>query len=404
MRTLVLLVASAGLLLARCASEGPLLPIGSPYRDPSTLEAGQILHLATGRLLSEPELIDYLAAYRVVYLGESHDNVEAHAVELAVLAGLEKRAPGGVALGLEMLRRPDQASLDAYLRGAMDEKTFVQLWERSWGPRTFPYYRDILNLAKEKRIPVLALNAGRDLSDAVAKSGIEGLDAADAKRLPQMNLEDPYEHTFLKAIFRAHRGGPRRMELFEQVQVLWEETMAQTAADYLAGSEGRQRRLLIFSGADHVCYGFGIPRRLFRRLPLAYSIVSAHAVDIPEGEVDELMDVDLPELPMRPADVYWAVSYRSLADRRVMLGVQIEPVAGGGLRVLAVAPGSPAEDAGVQVGDVIVSTGGRPVESAFDLTYELDRYQPGEIHPLALIRGDRRLELDVSYEKIRHGH
>ena len=404
MRTLVLLAAFAGLFLEGCAPEGPILRVESPYRDPSTLEAGQILHLATGRLLTEPELIDYLSPYRVVYVGESHTNVEAHAVELTILADLEKRFPGGVALGLEMLRRPDQEGVDAYLRGTMDEKTFVKLWERSWGPRTFPSYRGIMHLAREKKIPVLALNAARELADAVGERGIEGLDPADAKRLPQMDLDDPYERAFLEAIFRAHTGGSRKMEVFDQVQVLWEETMAQTAAGYLTSSEGKQRRLVIFAGADHVRYGFGIPRRLFRRLPLPYSILCAHPVEIPEDALDELMDVDLPELPMRPADVYWAVGYESLETRRVMLGVQSEPLAEGGVRIMAVAPGSPAEAAGVQVGDVIVATGGQPVENAFDLTYEIDRYQPGDTHSLEVIRGDRHLTLEVTYERLRHGH
>jgi uncharacterized iron-regulated protein len=403
MRAFVLLAAFSGLLLAGCAGETPALRVESPYRDPATLETGQILHVATGRLLTEPELIDYLSHYRVVYVGEIHDNVEAHAMQLAILKGLEERFPRGVALGLEMLRRPDQESVDAYLRGAMEEKEFAKVWGRSWGARTFPYYRDIMGLVRERNIPVLALNAGRDLLDAIRKEGLDGLDEAYAERLPEMDLDDSYHRAFLEGIFGGHAGGDRQLEAFCQIQWLWDETMAQTAADYLASAEGKDKRLVVFAGGNHVRYGFGIPRRLFRRTPLPYSVVDAYAVHIAEERPDKLMDVDLPELPMRPADVYWAVGYEDLEDQRVMLGVQLEPLEEGGVRVAGIVPDGPAAAAGIEVGDVIVSLGGSAVQEVFDVTYELSGYAPGETHPLELIRGDQRLTLDVTYEVFRHG-
>ena len=56
-RRLAMLLALAGLLFVGCAAHRAPLPVSSPYRDPSTLEEGQILHLATGRVPSMPEKI-----------------------------------------------------------------------------------------------------------------------------------------------------------------------------------------------------------------------------------------------------------------------------------------------------------------------------------------------------------
>lgn len=386
------------LLVAGCAVEKAPLSVESPYRDPETLARGDILHLATGRLLSESELIDYLSRYTVVYFGETHDSVEDHAAQLAILKGLEARFPGGVALGLEMLRRPRQQSLDAYLRGDMGELEFEKIWARSWGVRTFRYYREILRFARREKIPVLALNAGRDLRDAVYKQSFDELEPEFARRLSQMDLDDPYHRALLEGILGGHSAGSGRIDVFHRIQVLWDETMARTAADYLTSTQGRDRRLVIFAGSNHVHHGFGIPRRLFRRVPVPYSIVSGYAVEIAEDKRDALMDVELPEFPMSPADVYWATRYYDMGGERVALGVTIEQLEAGGVRVEGIVPGGPAEAAGLEVGDVIVSIGETEVREIFDLTHGVSGYKPGDRGRVEVLRAERSLVFEIAYE------
>jgi uncharacterized iron-regulated protein len=403
MRSSILLAALCGLLLAACATRTETGRIDSPYRDPATLEKGEILHLATGRLLTEPELLDYLSHFRVVYLGEIHDSVEDHAAQLAVLKGLEQRFPGGIALGLEMLRRPDQESLDAYLRGAMEEKEFIEVWEDSWGEDTFDYYRAILHLAREKEIPVLALNAGQELRDSIREKGLFELEARDVERLPEVDSQDPFHRAFLEAMFAGHGHSAGGTEALQQMQLLWDETMAETAAEFLASSEARGKRLVVIAGGNHVRYGFGIPRRLFRRVPVPYTIVETYPAEVAPHKRDKLMDVELPALPMRPADVYWAIGYRDLEGERVKLGVLIEPAEEGGVRVIGVLPGSPAEAAGLQKGDRIVSAGGNAVREPSDLTRTVSGYEPGDTGAVEVVRGEERLGLEVTYDELRHG-
>jgi len=403
MRSPILLPALYCLLLAACAAHIEAGQIESPYRDPATLEKGEILHLATGRLLTESELLDYLSHYAVVYLGEIHDSAEDHAVELAVLKGLEQRFPGGVALGVEMLSRPDQESLDAYLRGSMEEKAFIEVWEDSWGPDSFVYYRKILRLAREKKIPVLALNASHELRDAVRQKGLNGVGPEEAEKLPEVDSEDPYYRSFLEAMLADHIPRDGGVEAMQQVQLLWDETMAQTAADFLGSSEGSGKRLVVIAGGNHVRYGFGIPRRLFRRVPVPYAIVETYVAEVSQEKRGTLMDVKLPELPMRPADFYWAIRYDSLEADRVKLGILIEPAEEGGVRVVGVIPGSPAEVAGLRVGDRIVSAGGDAVREVTDLTRKVSEYERGDTGMVEIVRGEKHLDLEVTYDVIRHG-
>ncbi|MDF1555398.1 MAG: ChaN family lipoprotein, partial [Deferrisomatales bacterium] len=253
-------VALAGaLLLGACAAQKPTMNIESPYRDLNTLARGQIVHLATGRLLTEDELYAHLAHYRVVYVGESHDSVDDHAVQLSVLTAINQRFPGRVALGMEMLRRPSQGDVDAFLAGKLTEKEFLRVWQQNWGPRSYPYYRAILLYCKEQGIPVLALNSGKDLDAALRTGSLGELEPEFAERLPEMDLDDPYYKATMAGFFDGHEGGSKHMELFNRIQVLRDETMADTAARFLRSPEGADKRLVIFAGGNHVRYGYGIP-------------------------------------------------------------------------------------------------------------------------------------------------
>ena len=281
--------------------------IESPYRDLSLLQDGQILHLATGRLLTEEELMNYVGGYPVVYVGETHDSKNDHAVELKILKGLNEKFPGHIALGMEMLCRPSQKDVDAYVKGDLDEREFEKVWFQNWD--NFDYYKKILRFARDKRIPIVALNAGKDLQEAVMGKGLDGLGEAMKKRLPEIDFNDPYHLEFCRAIFAGHKGGSNIAKVFQQVQLLWDETMAETAAKFLQSKAGKDRKLMVMAGGDHVEYGFGIPRRLFRRLPLPYVIVAPYAVEISEEKKANIMNVELPDFPMPPADIYWGVVY-----------------------------------------------------------------------------------------------
>jgi serine protease Do len=67
-----------------------------------------------------------------------------------------------------------------------------------------------------------------------------------------------------------------------------------------------------------------------------------------------------------------------------------------GVVVADVAPGGPADQAGLQAGDIVLSLNGRTVENARQLEVNLYRFPVGDKVTLEVRRGDRRLALDVS--------
>jgi len=85
------------------------------------------------------------------------------------------------------------------------------------------------------------------------------------------------------------------------------------------------------------------------------------------------------------------------------LGVTVEPVNNAGLGlpvfgllVVEIEPASPAENAGLQVGDVLTGAGGRPFQAPFDLALALE--VDGSVVRLDLLRGGRTASCDVSFD------
>jgi serine protease Do len=62
----------------------------------------------------------------------------------------------------------------------------------------------------------------------------------------------------------------------------------------------------------------------------------------------------------------------------------------------AVIPGSPADAAGLQAGDIITVLGGRRVEEDHDLATLLLPYRPGDVVALTVLRAGGELEIDVT--------
>jgi hypothetical protein len=303
-----------------------------------------------------------------------------------------------VVLGLEMLERPDQPDADAFVSGAKSEKDFQRVWQKSWND--FVSYRDILHFVREKKIPLLALNADQ----AMRRAAREGPAAPGAVTdLPEMDIRDPYHRAYVDAIMGGHLKEVKDPEAFYRVQVLWDETMADTAARYLTSHKGR--RLIVFAGSAHVRYGFGIPRRLFRRVPLPFAIVEPFVnpavVEVPK---EKLMDVKAPTIPLPPADIYWSVSYRDSRAGQVRLGVMIEDASGSGARVTGVIPGGPGQRAGLVKDDVVVAIDGVEVKEASDVVYQVSLHKPGDRGSIEVMRMGERVHLPVVYDVLRHGH
>jgi len=151
--------------------------------------------------------------------------------------------------------------------------------------------------------------------------------------------------------------------------------------------------------------GFGIPRRVFRRLPSSYTIIGGREIDIPADKKDRLMHVDIPDLPMVPYDFQVYQAYEDLPEMGVRLGVMIEPApAGRGLVVKGVLPGSNAERTGLKLGDLLLSLDGEKLANTFDLTYAVQQKHPGDRGVVQVERQGAVLKLEVLFLAAQKDH
>ncbi|HLF85689.1 MAG TPA: PDZ domain-containing protein, partial [Nitrospiria bacterium] len=102
----------------------------------------------------------------------------------------------------------------------------------------------------------------------------------------------------------------------------------------------------------------------------------------------------LPDLPLLLADYIWAVKYRELEDKKVVLGVQIEQ-SQAGIRIIGVSTESAADEAGITAGDIVVSFDGQEIKEPFDLTYAVKQKKPGDRIKVKIIRPGSEIEVEV---------
>lgn len=72
------------------------------------------------------------------------------------------------------------------------------------------------------------------------------------------------------------------------------------------------------------------------------------------------------------------------------------PVEGGGVRLAAIRPGSPAQIAGVKAGDVLRKLGPHEIRNLYDFTHALRSHEPGETLDVYVERGGKLLKLEVT--------
>jgi len=268
----------------RHGEKGATEPIPLPHR---------VVDGATGDELAERNLDDKLRAARVIYVGEEHPNPHDHAAEIEVLERAYAADPS-VGLGLEMLPRTYQGSLDAYVGGTLDEAGFLAAvaWDKTWG---YPWglYKPLLEFCRAHKLPAYALNAPRELAHAVAKKGLDGLTPAEKAELPEMQPGPEKHRELVREAFAEHPHGKFDDAMFERfyaAQLVWDETMATSVAEALK-APGAPARIVVIAGEGHT-HSFAIPDRAARRGAAPYlTVLPVLDVDEADARRDRVADV-----------------------------------------------------------------------------------------------------------------
>lgn len=256
---LVLLILAA---LSHAQNTDPKFTVFDGKGNPATLE----------------QIVEAAGNAGVVFLGEQHDDAAGHAVQLEIFrqAVAKYSQTRKVALSLEMFERDVQVILNEYLSGQITEAQFLA-GSRPWGNYKTDY-RPLVELAKEKKLAVIAANAPRRYVNMVSRLGRESLNglSKEAKEwlapLPYGDPSEAYTRKF-NALMGANRD-PAAAAAHSPIvfsQALWDATMAYSVAQSLKKNKGEL--VVHLNGGFHTENRLGTVEQLLKYRPKTKVIV-----------------------------------------------------------------------------------------------------------------------------------
>ena len=328
------------------------------------------------------KMVSEVATREVVYVGESHDRFSHHIVELEIIKAMHRRERT-IAIGMEMFQRPAQQALDKYIEGRIDERRFLKesRYFTGWG---FDYnlYRPILNFARAEDIPVVALNAEREIVSKVFHSGLASLSVEEKASIPaQLDSSDKTYEERLRKVFQEHKTEKgERFDFFYQAQVLWDETMAESVADFLEAHPTYQ--MVVLAGSGHLAHGSGIPRRVARRTGFKSAII-LNGSEFGKEAADYVLSPEA--LTFTPAP-------------KLMVFLKEET---GKVIIDSFSQDSISERAGMKAGDAIRSIDNVPIRSIDEGKIELLYHKKGDkINVRVLRKEDSGEEKELDFQLI----
>src|SRR5688572_3564472 len=221
-------------------------------------------------------IISSLAQYDVVFLGELHDDAVGHAIQdeifrTTVEQFAQKRR---VTLSLEMFERDVQPMLNEYLTGQITENHFM-LSSRPWGNYKTDY-RPLVEIAKEKKLEVVAANAPRRYINMVSRGGrdtLNGLSAEAKTWLPPQPFAEASEAYSKKFRALMSNSGEASMGIDNILnsQSLWDASMAYWISESLKKNKGSL--VVHLNGGFHTESRLGTVEHLLKYRPDAKVLV-----------------------------------------------------------------------------------------------------------------------------------
>jgi uncharacterized iron-regulated protein len=332
------------------------------------------------------DIIPKIVTSRVIYVGEQHEKFSHHINQLMIITQLHE-AGYPLAVGMEMFPLSSQAILDEYLANQIDERTFLKesRYFSQWRV-DYQLYKPIIDYIKQAGIPLVALNIEPAITHQVVKEGIHSLTAEEQQHLPSaMDFTNKQYRQDLYQIFLIHQQqfGHQNFDYFLQSQLLWDETMAQSAHQYLLAHP--KTKLIVLAGNGHLMYRYGIPQRLHRRNGEPFSVIIQ----------DEKITKGIADYILLTEDIQGKLSPR--------LGIWLEDK-NNQVIIKSVGKETLAHQVGLQVGDIITQFAGQKIQSAADLKLALFYTQPNSTITIQTLKKGKKLTQELTLPEEAHFH
>jgi uncharacterized iron-regulated protein len=252
------------------------------------------IYEAKGNPATLAQIIEAAGQNEVVFLGEMHDDSIGHALQFEIFkAAVEKYGTTRpLTLSLEMFEHDIQIVVNEYLADLITEKKFLDD-SRPWGNYKTDY-RPLVELAKEKKYPVIAANAPRRYVNMVSRGGREKLNSLseEAKKflppLPYAPASEAYSKKF-KALMGNAPEAQMGINNILDSQSLWDAGMAYNISQKMV-----ENGLIIhLNGAFHTENRLGTVEHLLKYKPNAKVLVVTIRYETDFKNFDQTKHLDL---------------------------------------------------------------------------------------------------------------
>lgn len=248
-----------------------------PDRRPEDPLTDRIFRASDHAELTREDLLREIEQARVVYLGEKHDNLRHHQLQLELITALVEggRHP---AIGFEVFSLDQTSLLMGYVTSqtppashganSLIESRLRQSLGWSDDDERWRFYGPILKFAREKGLVVFGADLRPGIRRRIIEVGTAGLTNVERLQLYPSGFENPaYEALMREALKQAHCGYGDEVYI-GRLYANWvarNDTMATAIVETLNQDNGRT--VIMILGAGHVRNNMGVYERVADKRP-----------------------------------------------------------------------------------------------------------------------------------------
>jgi uncharacterized iron-regulated protein len=240
--------------------------------------SNRIFETETLTEVSTDEMLSRLREADVIYLGEQHDQVEHHRLQLLVLDSLVESGLNP-AIGFEIFPVERTSTLMNYTQRKSSPHQATSAYsaedwlrgELGWQGEdnvNWQHYGPLLMKAREHKLTAFGADLNRSIRSRVSKHGIEGLTAVERQLIHSTNFSDDHYRKLMYARFKAAHCGWGSDDYLSRLYDNWlarNDTMARALVTTAQAEEGRP--VVLITGAGHVQFNMGVYERVGHLAP-----------------------------------------------------------------------------------------------------------------------------------------
>lgn len=355
--------------------------------------AGKIYSAREGKAVPFYKMIAEMKDSVFIYVGETHNSLPMHDIQTEIIQALYEQ-DRNLSVGLEMFPVTSQEALNKWNAGILSQDEFIQesQWYVNWN-FNFGFYKEIFKFAKDRKIPLYALNAPRRLITKVRMQGWDALSGEEKEIIPEPDITHEEHKTLIRTIFESaelpHQMKGKGLEMvfagLYRAQSAWDEVMALNA---VLAQLRENKKVVVLAGSGHLLYNLGINMRAHRRTRQPFKTVIC--VVIPEGEYSVTVARTL-------ADYVWGIPEEK-RPAFPSVGLRLKKFEGLDNLVIESQPiNGVALNAGFEKGDIILSVDGMSFFDVNELRIYLAQFKWDDEVKFQILRDARQVEILLKF-------